>query len=82
MQTQSEYKCKHTGTECDSSHTAIENGRAMCTNDNLHGSICVFYCNTGYDLIGDREGFHVCDNGQFDGWNYEKPFCQGKSKRV
>nr|XP_039254674.1 E-selectin-like [Styela clava]XP_039254675.1 E-selectin-like [Styela clava] len=69
-------KCKI--VQCPS-HVSVSNGEALLTNDNFEGSVCIFSCKPGFDLVGTPfiELESVCeDDGTGVGkWSEPAPTC-------
>lgn len=52
------------------------NGDYMCSDDNDIGSVCTFYCNDKYDLVGTKN--MVCMGTQSGAkWSSPPPSCIG-----
>ncbi|XP_059143929.1 uncharacterized protein LOC131931219 [Physella acuta] len=61
-----------TGVRCSFEYTYMYQGSAVCTAENIYGSVCTYVCNQGHQL-SDTSLVECLSDGT---WTVQKPQCQ------
>ncbi|XP_002128544.3 E-selectin-like [Ciona intestinalis] len=57
---------------CSPPHDSLDNGFVECNNNEVYGSICTYFCNPGFELVG----IPTASCGEDGFWSNPPPSCQ------
>jgi len=70
---------------CKDEISAPENGEVECSDGQNLGSVCAFYCDPGFALLGEEASTCVSEGiGNTASWKWDNPIprCQGNVEFV